>query len=69
MTEEIKNTHLKLRIPQEKKEQIRKHAYSKGLSMSSYIRYVLSEYMENYSVQEDKNILKTGGNCDERRFK
>lgn len=66
MTNEVKNSHLKLRIPKEKKEQIRKYAYSKGLSMSSYIRYVLSEYMESYSVQEEKTNVNTGGNSDER---
>lgn len=66
MIEEMKSTHLKLRIPQEKKEQIRQIAYSKGLSMSSYIRFVLSEDMKSCGVQEDKNILKTGGKCNER---
>ena len=66
MTEEVKNTHLKLRIPQEKKEQIRKRAYSKGLSMSSYIRYVLSEHLESYSVQEEKTNIITGGKSDEK---
>lgn len=66
MTEEIKNTHLKLRIPKEKKEQIRKIAYSKGLSMSSYIRYVLSENMEKCLVREDKTNVNIGGKNDER---
>lgn len=65
MTNEVKNAHLKLRIPKEWKEQIRKYAYSKGLSMSSYIRYVLSEYMENYSVQDDKTN-SIGGKSDEK---
>ncbi len=64
MTEEVKSTHLKLRIPKEKKEQIRKYACSKGLSMSSYIRHVLSEDVERHLVQDDKNILNTGGNDD-----
>ena len=66
MTNEIKGAHLKLRIPKEKKEQIRQIAYSKGLSMSSYIRYVLSENMDDYSVQEEKTNVNIGGNNDER---
>ncbi len=61
MTDEIKSTHLKLRIPKEKKEQIRQYAYSKGLSMSSYIRYVLSENIEK-QVQDEKTTFNTGGN-------
>ena len=65
MTNEVKNTHLKLRIPKDKKEQIRQIAYSKGLSMSSYIRYVLSENMDDYSVQEEKTI-NFGGKNNER---
>ncbi len=67
MTDEIKSTHLKLRIPKEKKEQIRKYAYSKGLSMSSYIRYVLSEDIEKQVVQDDKTILNNGGNDDVKK--
>lgn len=66
MTNEVKNTHLKLRIPKDKKEQIRQIAYSKGLSMSSYIRYVLSENIGDYSVQEEKTNVNIGGNSDER---
>ena len=66
MTNEIKGAHLKLRIPKEKKEQIRQIAYSKGLSMSSYIRYVLSENMDDYSVHEEKTNVNIGGNNDER---
>lgn len=65
MTEEVKSTHLKLRIPQEKKELIRKHAYEKGLSMSSYIRFVLSEDMKSYVVQEEKTN-NSGGKKDEK---
>ncbi len=67
MTDEIKSTHLKLRIPKEKKEQIRQYAYSKGLSMSSYIRYVLSEDIEKNVVQDDMTILITGGNDDVKK--
>ena len=66
MTNEVKNTHLKLRIPKDKKEQIRQIAYSKGLSMSSYIRYVLSENIGDYSVQDEKTNVNIGGNSDER---
>ena len=66
MDKEVKSTHLKLRIPKDKKEQIRRCAYAKGLSMSSFIRYVLSEHIEDFEVQEDKTIINTGGKSDER---
>lgn len=66
MTNEVKNAHLKLRIPKEKKEQIRKIAYSKGLSMSSYIRYVLSESLEKFDIQEEKTNVNIGGKSNEK---
>lgn len=65
MIKEVKNAHLKLRIPADKKEQIRRCAYSKGLSMSSFIRFVLSEHIENFEVQEEKTN-NFGGKSDER---
>ena len=61
----MKNAHLKLRIPADKKEQIRQCAYSKGLSMSSFIRYVLSEYINDFTVQEDKTN-NSGGKSNEK---
>ena len=65
MNNEVKSTHLKLRIPKDKKEQIRQCAYSKGLSMSSFIRYVLSEYINDFTVQEDKTN-NSGGKSNEK---
>lgn len=65
MIKEVKNAHLKLRIPADKKEQIRRCAYSKGLSMSSFIRFVLSEHIEKFEVQEEKTI-NFGGKNNER---
>ena len=65
MTNDMKNAHLKLRIPADKKEQIRQCAYSKGLSMSSFIRYVLSEYINDFTVQEDKTN-NSGGKSNEK---
>lgn len=66
MTNDMKNAHLKLRIPADKKEQIRQCAYSKGLSMSSFIRYVLSEYIDDFAVQDDKTNNKIGGIRNEK---
>ena len=66
MNNEVKSTHLKLRIPKDKKEQIRQCAYSKGLSMSSFIRYVLSEYINEFAVQDDKTNYNIGGIRNER---
>lgn len=66
MDNEVKSTHLKLRIPKDKKEQIRRCAYAKGLSMSSFIRYVLSEHIEDFEVQDDKTNYNVGGIRDER---
>ena len=65
MTNDIKNAHLKLRIPADKKEQIRQCAYSKGLSMSSFIRCVLSEYINDFVVKDDKTN-NSGGKSNER---
>ena len=66
MDNEVKSTHLKLRIPKNKNEQIRQCAYSKGLSMSSFIRYVLSEYIDDFAVQDDKTNNKIGGIRNEK---
>ena len=65
MIKEVKNAHLKLRIPADKKEQIRRCAYSKGLSMSSFIRFVLSEHLEDFDIQEEKTN-NFGGKSNER---
>lgn len=66
MDNQIKKAHLKLRLSQEQKELIRQAAYSKGLSMSSYIRLALSEQTSGNMVKEEKTNFKAGGKSDER---
>ena len=64
MNSEIKDAHIKLRISKEKKEELKKYAYSKGISVSSLIRYLLSEQVN--LVQEEKTNVNTGGKSNER---
>ena len=64
MNSEIKDAHIKLRISKEKKEELKKYAYSKGISVSSLIRYLLSEQV-NW-LQDDKTNSTIGGNKDEK---
>ena len=59
MNSEIKDAHIKLRISKEKKEELKKYAYSKGISVSSLIRYLLSEQVN--LVQEEKTNSTIGG--------
>ena len=59
MNSEIKDAHIKLRISEEKKEELKKYAYSKGISVSSLIRYLLSEQVN--LVQEEKTNSTIGG--------
>ena len=64
MNSEIKDAHIKLRISKEKKEELKKYAYSKGISVSSLIRYLLSEQV-NW-LRDDKTNSTIGGNKDEK---
>lgn len=63
MNSEVKDAHIKLRISKEKKEELKKYAYSRGISVSSLIRYILSEQV-NW-LQDDKTN-SIGGNKDEK---
>ena len=60
---DVKDAHIKLRISKEKKEELKKYAYSRGISVSSLIRYLLSEQVN--LVQDDKTN-SVGGNKDEK---
>ena len=64
MNSDIKDAHIKLRISKEKKEELKRYAYSKGISVSSLIRYILSEQVN--LVQDDKTNSTIGGNKDEK---
>ena len=64
MNSDIKDAHIKLRISKEKKEELKRYAYSKGISVSSLIRYLLSEQV-NW-LQDDKTNSIIGGNKDEK---
>ena len=59
MNSDIKDAHIKLRISKEKKEELKRYAYSKGISVSSLIRYLLSEQVN--LVQEEKTNSTIGG--------
>lgn len=63
MNSDIKDAHIKLRISKEKKEELKRYAYSKGISVSSLIRYILSEQV--IWLQDDKTN-SIGGNNDEK---
>ena len=64
MNSDVKDAHIKLRISKEKKEELKKYAYSRGISVSSLIRYLLSEQVN--LVQDDKTNSTIGGNKDEK---
>lgn len=64
MNSDIKDAHIKLRISKEKKEELKRYAYSKGISVSSLIRYLLSEQV-NW-LQDDKTNSIIGGSKDEK---
>lgn len=64
MNSEVKDAHIKLRISKEKKEELKRYAYSRGISVSSLIRYLLSEQVN--LVQDDKTNSTIGGNKDEK---
>ena len=63
MNSEIKDAHIKLRISKEKKEELKKYAYSKGISVSSLIRYILSEQV---NLVQDEKTNNSGGKKDEK---
>ena len=63
MNSEIKDAHIKLRISKEKKEELKKYAYSRGISVSSLIRYILSEQV---NLVQDEKTNNSGGKKDEK---
>ena len=63
MNSEIKDAHIKLRISKEKKEELKRYAYSKGISVSSLIRYILSEQV---NLVQDEKTNNSGGKKDEK---
>ena len=63
MNSEIKDAHIKLRISKEKKEELKKYAYSRGISVSSLIRYLLSEQV---NLVQDEKTNNSGGKKDEK---
>ena len=63
MNSEVKDAHIKLRISKEKKEELKKYAYSRGISVSSLIRYLLSEQV---NLVQDEKTNDSGGKKDEK---
>lgn len=63
MNSEVKDAHIKLRISKEKKEELKKYAYSRGISVSSLIRYLLSEQV---NLVQDEKTNNSGGKKDEK---
>ena len=63
MNSEVKDAHIKLRISKEKKEELKKYAYSRGISVSSLIRYLLSEQV---NLVQDEKTNNSGGIKDEK---
>lgn len=63
MNSEVKDAHIKLRISKEKKEELKKYAYSRGISVSSLIRYILSEQV---NLVQDEKTNNSGGKKDEK---
>ena len=63
MNSEVKDAHIKLRISKEKKEELKKFAYSRGISVSSLIRYLLSEQV---NLVQDEKTNNSGGKKDEK---
>ena len=63
MNSEVKDAHIKLRISKEKKEELKNYAYSRGISVSSLIRYILSEQV---NLVQDEKTNNSGGKKDEK---